>query len=217
MTPADATHDGSALPSAGEASEIVDAGGRTLPLSDWEAEVLVRAAGWIFLYRGAGLAVSATLGLLILGQTHRTSPLALCAVAVGAASYAVGLAAFTRRRWAPVLAALVTLCWGAMLLATWMPKLMGDPAWPAYLGLYDSPPLRVFLNLFLLSDVFAVYALVRSPGRMALGKGKPPLASLWGRASWRLTGRVFVASGMLVLAFLSMGAMLLFGPGLVAA
>ncbi len=198
-------------------SETVEVEGRTLPLPEWEAEILLRAAGWIFLYRGAGLVLGATAGLVALSGSDRSSVLTLCAVGVGLAAYAVGLGAHARRRWTPVLAVIVTALWTAAVLAPWIPGFLGEYEWSSLLGLSGSKLPRLLLNLFVLSDIFATYAIVRPSGYRALGAAKPALAPLRGSSAWRRTGRAMVASAMLLLAFLSMAAMLVLGPGLILA
>ncbi len=189
--------------------------GRDLPLRTFEAETLVRAAGWILLLRGAGFGLAAALGGIALRSDGHGATGPLAAVLIGFAQAALGAGLLRRMRWAWMALPVEVLVWGILIVALFVPQTYG-PRSMLQLVRADFVT-RALLASFILPDLFAVYAAYRADGRRACDRGLPPLPSLLG--AWRAcpTGLILVALGMATLAVLSMAASLLLGPGFLIA
>ncbi len=195
--------------------ESVRVGGRDLPIRAWEAEVLVGAAGWVLIFRGAGFGLAAALGAAALRRSGASATGPLAAVLIGFAQATIGAGLLRRWRWAWAALPVEVLAWGLLLVALFVPRMYGPRSVLQLLRL--DPVTLSLLPAFFLPDLFALYAAFRVDGRAAGKAGGPALAPFW--SAWRLraTGKVLVALGMAALAFLSMAASLLLGPGFLLA
>ncbi len=195
--------------------EVVLVGGREMRLRPWEAEVLVRAAGWILLLRGAGFGIAAAMGAVALRREGEAATGPLAATTIGFAQAVIGAGLFRRARWAWAALPVGVFAWAILVAALFVPAMYGPRSMLQLL--WADPVTRVLLPSFFLPDLFALYAAWRADGRRARGEGLPPLAPLWTAWRVRLTGTVLVALGMATLAALSMAASLLLGPGFLLA
>ncbi len=195
--------------------ETVHVEGRDLSLREWEAEVLVRGAGWILVFRGTGFGIAAAMGAIALRSGGEGAAGPLSAVLIGFAQAAIGAGLLRRARWAWAALPVGVLAWAILVVALFVPRMYGPKSMLQLL--WADPVTRVLLPSFFLPDLFALYAAWRSDGRGAGGAGLPALSPLW--SSWRVqtTGKVLVALGMATLAALSMAASLLLGPGFLLA
>lgn len=189
--------------------------GRDLLLPTYEAETLVRAAGWILVLRGTGFGLAAALGGIALRGGGYGAAGQLAAVLIGFAQAAIGAGLMRRMRWAWLALPVEVLAWGILIVALFVPQMYG-PRSMLQLVRADFVT-RTLLASFILPDLFAVYAAYRADGRRAGGRGLPPLPSLVGAWRTRLTGLIVVAVGMAMLAALSMAASLILGPGFLIA
>ena len=188
------------------------------PLRVWEAEATVRAAGWIFLLRGCGIAFGGLLGTLARRQCGDGSVCLLQWAAIPSILYVcLGLKVLSRSSDSPWIALPLSLAWFALLASPFAPESLGnDGSWDPF-DISRTPTLQMFLPLFFLPDLFALYALLRRGGRASLGAEERPLAALWTAWRVRLTGRVIVSLGMVTLAWLSTAIYLLGVPGVMIA
>ncbi|GEM_PF-3297776 len=188
------------------------------PLRVWEAEAMVRAAAWIFLLRGAGVALGGLVGTLARRQYGDESVCLLQWAAVPSVLFIyLGLKVLSRSRDALWIALPLSLAWFALLASPFAPEWVGnDGSWDPF-DIAQTPPLQAFLALFFLPDLFALYALARRDGRASLAAEERPLAALWRSWRVRLTGRVLVSLGMVTLAWLSSAICLLGMPGMMVA
>lgn len=188
------------------------------PLRVWEAEVMVRAAAWILVWRGLGLAVGGAVGTAAqrgfgdspFGVLQRVAIPALLLVGVG-------LALLCRLRIARWVQLPLTVAWFLLLASPFAPEWMGnDGSWDPFRLAKDLVALA-FLPAFLLPDLFALLAVFRRAAKDAFAASEDPLAGVARAWRVRLTGRVLVSLGMVTLAFLSAAVCLLGLPGLMIA
>lgn len=178
--------------------ETVTLGARRLPFHVWEAEVMIRAAGWAAVYRGTGLVLG---GVLTWATGVAVNSIAifpvLVAQALGACLVLAGFAAFQRAwlsRWVIFSASAVMVpCFGCLGLAA-SRALFGDPVFAL-----------VAMAGQLASDVFVLFAVLSKSGDWVfeLGARRDPVAPL--SSAWRIgrSLRAWAALGAVCLAALS--------------
>ncbi len=190
---------------------------RQITERQWESEVMLRAAGWIFFVRGASLGLGGALGLVAaaIAGAHRMGWLALVAPALGTA--ACGLAILCSVGWIRVVLAPAVLAWLLFLLTPFAPASMGLQGGWDILDWSTDPLVRSLLPALFLPDLFALYAILRKGARGLLSPHPIPLAPLASAWRIRLNGRVLVSLSMVTLALLSAAICLVGLPGFILA
>lgn len=184
---------------------------------EWEAEVMVRAAAWILIWRGAGFAIGGLLGIFPRTLVAASTPVSWWfGVLFSTMLTVTGLALLCRERSVRWLA-LAIAAGGCYLAASPVLAFLHLPATgPGVFGL-QGPLVDGLRPAFFLPDAYAIYCLSRRDARNVLETGRPPLPPL--ATAWRVraTGRVVVALGMTSLAILSSAVCLVFLPGVMMA
>ncbi len=188
-----------------------DGTGRLLPYRLWEAEVVLRAAGWIAAVRG-----SALLFCFLLAPAGWGSRRGLVFAGMGGVVYAVsGLALHFRARWGWFGCFVCSLSWCAFL--GWV----GFATHNQTLVLVGLPDLWKGVLLYLLAapalfpEMVILVALISPSCRQALWQGDPSaeLAVFRTVRGKRLSARVLAAWAALLVAHVSTAAALFLAPG----
>lgn len=194
--------------------EMIDVAGRSLSLRLWEGEVLARAAGWIMASRGLGMmAACAASAAAMFPYDVRRGWLLLASVLIGLVPFLVGVGILCRIG----SCRLAVLFWvmGWLAFACYMAPVLFHVGQPYEVQkLASQPVLLMVMPAFLLPDLFAGLAVMRGDADAAFKLVKEPLAPLLGALRVRATGRVIVAVGMAVLAFVSAALAAFLAPGL---
>lgn len=194
--------------------ETIEIDGRTIPLHTWEAEVLVRASGWIVTLRGLGLVTALLVSAVaLIPYDPRVGMLFASSTLLGVVLASVGVGVLCRSSSCRQALLFLVMGWIAFVAHS-VPVLfqLGRPYEVHKLA--AQPVLLMLLPALFLPDLFATYAVFRPEAEPAFRLSRVPLASVAKALRVRQTGRVLVATGMIVLACLSAALSAFMAPAL---
>ncbi len=197
--------------------EMIEVGGRSMPIRLWEGEVLASAGGWILVFRGLGLAAAlAASSAALFPYDDRLGWLLLSSVLAALVPALVGAGVLCRIGSCRLAVLFYALGWAALLCYSAPPLFhVGRPYEMHHFT--SQPILLMVIPAFLLPDLFAGFVVMRNDADAAFKLVKEPLAPLLGALRVRATGRILVAVGMAGLALVSAALAAFLAPGLALA